>query len=494
MFGSTSLDQGHSADTGSPSHSISLTLATAVLAVLPCSLSESASAQEKDIVPAVATESIFAAGTVQANFFCVDNSGEKATLYRSSGTICKVSSEGYFYLDSDGKEGFIPAADLLRLEISTRPSVLVEKNIASTPQYTDKVTVGLSDGTRLLVDSVTFEDNQVTISDNSHELSTNTRALQYIRFSTGNQFDDRWNELVAKQDSRVTQVVLRRDSVLDYLSAGVLSLGKEQLTLLIDDQKYTPKWAGKIEGIVFQPPVEKQAEGQQKLPELTCVVKGQFGEIAAHAIDLKPDGTVAITSRAGLTVNLPLTELAELDFLPARARPLTALSHRVMVWKPLDAVTDEQAALDSMLTGSVHAVNTDIVSCNSTASSQTLTIAEGVSCDFYTRASFSKLIGSFSVSDTVECGSSILKISDGNTVLYEQKINVVPGHVPDTDGKTFFEKSISSLLGTIEKPSAQLPERPGLIELDIPIENVLKLTISVHGTVPITFLNPQVLE
>lgn len=494
MFGSRSLEQGHATETGSSSHSFSLTLATAVLAAIPYGL-ESASAQEKDVIPAVAAESIFSAGTVQAEFFCVDNSGEKATVYRTAGTICRVSSEGFFYLDSDGKEGFVPAADLLRLEISTPPSILAEKEKNSvSPQYADKVTVGFTDGTRLLVDSVTFADRQVTISNNSHELNTNTRALQYIRFSSGNQFDDRWNELVAKQDSLVTQVVLRRGAALDYLSAGVLALGKEEVTLFIDDQQYTPKWAGKIEGIVFQPPVDKQADEQKKLPELICIVKGEFGEVAAQSIDLKSDGTVTITSRAGVTLSLPLSELLELDFLPARGRPLSALTHRVVAWKPLDGVIDEQAALDSMLTGSVNAVTGDVVSCNATTSSQSLTIAEGVSCDFYTRGSFSRLIGSFSVADAVECGSSILKISDGDTVLYEQKVSIAPGHVPVAEGKSIFEQSISSLFGAADKPVTQLPERPGLIELDIPIENVRKLTISAHGTVPITFLNPQVLE
>lgn len=207
-------------------------------------------------------------------------------------------------LSTDSGEVVMPVVDMMKLTPTEKGEV--EKNDAVG-------IVQLVDGSSLRVVSFTVKSRVATLLlESGSEVSTSTRNIAFARFQTSPKLDQRWREILDSETEGDVIVVQREkdDGIsLDYIDDGLLGdVTNTNVTFTFDGESHDVTRENKVGGLFYYHPAGRILD--DALCKVTDVAGNQW---RTKSCELAGD-QLSITSLSGVSVELPFSQVDEIDF------------------------------------------------------------------------------------------------------------------------------------------------------------------------------------
>ncbi|MCO6456552.1 MAG: NPCBM/NEW2 domain-containing protein [Pirellulaceae bacterium] len=249
----------------------------------------------------------------------VDVNVQTLTAQELTGQLVQLDDQAAVIETSAGPQT-VPLADLLTITPQTAAPAA-----PAAPRYW----LRLIDGTQLPVEGYTVKDRQaIAVLAGGLRQEIPTRAIAWVRFRAPEaEIDPQWNQIVAQKAAGDVVVIRKSPTALDQLE-GVLHEIDESTVQFEFDGDRIPVGLQKLEGVVYFHPL-----GQQ-LPRAACKLSTTDGS-TWQARDLRlTDGKLAMTTAAGLRVELPWERVKALDYSSGNVVYLSDLEPETANWTP----------------------------------------------------------------------------------------------------------------------------------------------------------------
>lgn len=226
-------------------------------------------------------------------------------------------------IETAGQRESIDLRDLLALAVdrSGQPK-------AAEPA---SVWIELNDGSRIDATSYTVTNRVATMRVGEREMKLDTGDILSVRFHAPSaELEDQWRE-ICKGVARGDVVVLRRSKTsLDQLEGVFHDVTQEAVDFEFEDQRIAVNRA-KLEGIVYFHPK------RDELPAAACAVVETNGTTwRAKSLKLTSE-SLAVTTTGGTSCDVPLGNLARLDFSAGNVTYLSDLEFELAECTPFIA-------------------------------------------------------------------------------------------------------------------------------------------------------------
>ncbi len=195
-------------------------------------------------------------------------------------------------------------------------------------QNRSKVRVRLIDGSMIVAAQYTAEHNQARVELGGRIIKIPTRSIESVRFHPpAKKLDAQWQENTQGEVAGDLVIVRRSDTSLDQLEGILHDVTPTTVNFEFEDETIPVKRT-KLEGIVYVHPKHSAPSGL-----VGTVVETNGSRWCAKAIALQfPE--LRVTTNAGITVNIALSEIARIDFAASNIVYLSDLEPEAMEWTP----------------------------------------------------------------------------------------------------------------------------------------------------------------
>ncbi len=198
--------------------------------------------------------------------------------------------------------------------------------------------VQLVDGSQAAARDFTVQEGRVRLGLSNGQVECNRRDIAWVRLQPETKsLATGWNRLLeGKLDTDL--LVLRIDEALDYHRGVIHDVTAETVQFELDHER-VPVKRSRIYGLIFRSP-----EGRS-LPASVCVLQDTAGSRwTVQKIALEGD-SLRWTTPAGLSVAMPLRELARMDYSEGKIVFLSDLKPESVRWTPFFGTAENLPSL-----------------------------------------------------------------------------------------------------------------------------------------------------
>jgi hypothetical protein len=244
---------------------------------------------------------------------------------RRTGVLVELTTQRAT-LEVDGQRIAMELRDLLTLVVSGR----VPASPGASPPAT-AAWVELVDGSRLEATHYTVQNRIASLRIGDRAVSLDTRDIRCVRFHPPSPaLDLQWREIVAGSNRGDVAVLRRSKTSLDQLEGVFHDITEEAVEFEYDEQRIAVKPA-KLEGIVYFHAAPRD------LPKSVCDVLETGGSLwRVKSLELAGD-QLRLTTAGGTDCELPVSELARLDFASGNVAYLSDLEFELAECTPFVA-------------------------------------------------------------------------------------------------------------------------------------------------------------
>ncbi|MFO7902445.1 MAG: NPCBM/NEW2 domain-containing protein [Planctomycetota bacterium] len=188
--------------------------------------------------------------------------------------------------------------------------------------------VELVDGTRLVGDQFTVKEGTAEVRLGDRKISIETRDIGSVRFHAPSEaLAEQWRE-IAEGETQADVIVLRRsETAIDQLE-GIFHDVTEEAVEFEYDGDVIPVKRTKLEGMVYHHPPGRE------LPVAACAVE-EIGSTVWQARSLEVrEGRLHVSTPAGVTRELPWSQVARLNFSSSNMTYLSDLEFELVECTP----------------------------------------------------------------------------------------------------------------------------------------------------------------
>jgi hypothetical protein len=244
-----------------------------------------------------------------------------------SGELVELSAKQVVVQAAGGPQT-VPTGQLAAVRSSSKPGEPAQP----------AVRVELVDGSSLHAISYSVSDGDATIALAGGEVTLTTRSIASVRFKQqSDEQQAQWEAMLAGPQNG-DLLVIRKNEALDYLAGVLGDVSAETVRFTLDDESLPVK-RPRVEGLVYFHPARAQ------LPPSFCRLTDQQGsrvEVESARIE---DGRLKLVTPAGLKWNLPLEQVAAIDF---KIQFLSDLEPESARWTPLVGRSDAVPSLAAL--------------------------------------------------------------------------------------------------------------------------------------------------